>query len=246
MGQPAWWGERRAGEVASVRLGAGDVAVTGYVAAGRRDGPLLVALAGIHGDEYEGPVALAELLAGLREDGLADLAGTLLVVPVANSPAFAAGTRTSPRDGANLARCFPGRQDGAPSERLAHLLTTEAIAPADALFDLHSGGVAYEMALLAGYCAVGGAAGDRSRALAEAFGAPVLWEHPEIAPGRTLSAALDRGIPCLYTEAGGGGGAPEATVRCYVEGVRRVMAALGLLPGGAPAPRHRQRWLGAG
>ena len=219
--RPSWWEGRIPGKIAQLALpdpgGEWDLAL--YVATGTRPGPTLAVLAGVHGDEYEGPVAIADLLAALDP---AALTGTLIAVPVANPPAFAAGTRTSPLDGLNLARTFPGRRDGSASERLACALTEEVIAIADALIDLHSGGVAYTMATLVGYCDLGDEVGRRSRALATAFGAPILWEHAEIAPGRTLSAALDLGIPCVYTEAAGGGAAPPAVVRCYTEGARRV------------------------
>ena len=42
-------------------------------------------LAGVHGDEYEGPVAIADLLAGLDP---ATLAGTLIALPVATDGAI--------------------------------------------------------------------------------------------------------------------------------------------------------------
>lgn len=243
--RPTWWEARRAGQIVQLALtdAGGEWGLTLYVASGTRPGPTLAVLAGIHGDEYEGPVAISDLLAALDPT---DLAGTLIALPIANPPAFGAGTRTSPLDGLNLARCFPGRRDGSASERLARTLTEEVIAVADAMIDLHSGGVAYAMATLAGYCDMGDEVGRRSRALAIAFGAPILWEHPEIAPGRTLSAALERGIPCVYTEAAGGGAAPAAVVRCYTEGVRRVMTLLGMLPGDTPQPRHEQTWRGSG
>lgn len=214
-----------------------------FVAAGPQDGPVLAVLAGVHGDEYEGPVAIADLLAALDP---ATLTGTLIALPVANPPAFAAGTRSSPLDGLNLARCFDGDPGGSASQRLAWAIATEVIGVADALIDLHSGGVAYAMATLVGYCDTGDAAGRKSRDLALAFGAPVLWEHPEVSPGRTLSAALDRGIPCVYTEAAGGGAAPADVVQCYVEGVRRALIALGMAPGERVRPRFRHFWRGAG
>lgn len=239
----SWWDQRRPGEVTPIHLTEPEGTLDLFVAAGARPGPTLAVLGGVHGDEYEGPLAIADLLSTLEPR---DLAGTLIAAPVANPPAFAAGSRASPLDGLNLARCFPGRADGTASERLAWTLTEQVLGAADALIDLHSGGIAYEMALLAGYCDRGDAIGRRSRDLAIAFGAPVLWAHPEIAPGRTLSAALDRGIPCLYTEAAGGGAAPAPVVRCYVEGVRRVLTALGMLDGEPPAPRHREVWRGSG
>lgn len=240
---PAWWNERRLGHTIRIALSDPEFIVEIFAATGTQPGPTLAVLAGVHGDEYEGPVAIGELLAALDHRALA---GTLLAVPVVNPPAFAAGTRASSLDGLNLARCFPGDPAGSASQRLAALLDREVIAAADALIDLHSGGVAFAMALLAGYCDLGDVVSARSGELARAFGAPVLWIHPEGAPGRTLSAAQARGIPSLYTEAAGGGGAPEPVVRCYREGVLRVMQQLGMLPGGSVAPRHRQTWRGAG
>jgi predicted deacylase len=241
--RPPWWGQRRPGALVRVDLGAGAYAVTLFVVTGVRPGPTLAVLGAVHGDEYEGPVTLANLLATLDPT---TLAGTLIALPVANPPAYAAGTRTSPLDGLNLARTFPGRKDGTASERLAFLLAAEVIGIADVLIDLHSGGDASAMALLVGYPDLGDAASERSRALAIAFGAPVLWAHPEIAPGRTLSLAFDRGIPCLYTEAGGGGVAPAGVVRCCLEGLQRVLITMGMLEGPPVPPRHEQVWRGSG
>jgi predicted deacylase len=213
-----------------------------YIAAGIKDGPTLVVLGCIHGDEYEGPMAIAQVLEDFPVD---QLKGTLVVLPVSNPPAFRAGTRTSPLDGKNLARCFPGDPEGSPSEQLARYIASELIAPADALIDLHSAGSTYEMALLAGYVDLGDEQGSKSRELAVAFGAPVLWHHPEVAPGRTISVAVELGVPCVYTESLGGGGAPEEAVTCYAEGVFRTIVSLGMLPG-RNTPRHREVWRGAG
>jgi predicted deacylase len=242
--RPSWWDARRAGQVVPVHLADGDARATAYIATGNGDGPVLAVLGAVHGDEYEGPVAIAELLGTLAASAIT---GTLIAVPVVNAPAYEAGRRTSPTDNKDLARCFPGDPHGTPSERLAHLIATECIAPAAALVDLHSGGVAIDGALLVGYSATEDAAGARSRALAYAFGAPVVWEHPPpMPPGRTGSFALDRDIPFIYTEATGGGQADRATVACFIDGVRRVMVAMGMLPGEPPAPRHRETWRGGG
>jgi hypothetical protein len=45
----------------------------------------------------------------------------------------------SPVDGQNLNRVYPGRADGTVSERIAHVITTEIIARADYLVDMHAG-----------------------------------------------------------------------------------------------------------
>ncbi len=205
---------------------------------GSSDGPCLVVLAGVHGDEYEGVEAIARLCTELDP---AALRGTLLMVPICNPPAYAAAQRNSAVDGLNLARVFPGNPDGTLTERIAHVLTTQVIRHADLVVDLHSGGVAYDLPTLVGYLHDEGEMGRRSLAAARAFGAPVLWGHPlPIPAGRSISAAQELGIPWLYTEASGGGYARPADVACYARGVVNLLRHLGMLDGApdAPAPAH--------
>jgi predicted deacylase len=212
---------------------------------GRRPGPRIAILGGVHGDEYEGIVAAGALWHDIDP---ATLAGLLTIVPVSNPPAYAAGTRTSPLDGANLARVFPGGLAGTATERIAHVLAESIIRPAEFLFDLHSAGQHYAMPLLAGAYDGDDALGRRCTAAALAFGAPVYWAHPELAPGRTLSVAADAGIPNLYVECGGGGRVRPNDLAAYLAGVRRVLALLGALPDASidPAlpPRVRLRSTG--
>src|SRR5579859_6935106 len=59
-------------------------------------GPTVLLMGGNHGDEYEGQVALAKIIRTLDP---ARLTGRLIVLPMANAPAAAAGVRISPHDG---------------------------------------------------------------------------------------------------------------------------------------------------
>lgn len=205
------------------------------------DGATLSVVGGVHGDEFEGVFACLQLA-----DELADvpIRGRLRLVPVAHEAAHTASLRSSPRDGLNLARTFPGDAAGTPTERLADALLQHVIAGSDAFVDLHSAGTAYAMPLLVGWCDHGCSVCDASAAAAEAFAAPVLWRHQgKVPPGRTLSAAHDAGIPSIYAEASGGGTVTPSQVRMYVAGVRRVMVSLGMLepdqatPAGEPPLR---------
>src|SRR5215469_6912348 len=63
------------------------------VVVGRAEGPYLTLVAGVHGDESEGVLALMELW---NELDPAAFTGRVVIVPVANPPAFAAHRRTSP------------------------------------------------------------------------------------------------------------------------------------------------------
>ncbi|MGC0144907.1 succinylglutamate desuccinylase/aspartoacylase family protein [Pseudactinotalea sp. Z1732] len=190
----------------------------------------MTVLGGVHGDEFEGVLAARRIATLLDTDALS---GTVRAVAPAHPAAWRETRRESPSDGLNLARVFPGRADGSATERLAHHLTTEAIIGADVLIDLHSGGLGFDMPLLAGYHAGEGELCERSGQLAAAFGAPFLWQHPTAAGGRSLSAAAAHGVASFYVEGRGGGQVRRDELDCYVDGVLRVLAHLGMIEGDA-------------
>lgn len=194
------------------------------VVRGVRDGKALVVTAGVHGDEYEGVRTIFDVVGELDPGAMT---GDLLCVPVANPPAFWAGKRSSPVDGNNLARVFPGAADGTISEQIAFCLGREVIAKADLYLDLHSAGVKIEMPTLIGY----DSEDPRGRQAALAFGAPILWGSPYDAPGRTVSLAKDLNIPALYAEARGAGRIDAGDLAVYRRGVVNLLRYLGILAG---------------
>lgn len=226
---PDWFsrGEKR---VLELDLGAvaANVTLPVLLVRGARPGKRLVATAAVHGDEYEGVRAIFDVYHALDP---AQISGDFLAVPVANPPAFWNGTRTSPLDGANLARVFPGSLDAGPSAAIAYHLAHSIIAHADFYIDLHSAGIRWLMPTMVGY----DPNDPRSRDAALSFGARVIWGHPEIAPGRTISFAASRGIPWLYTEARGAGRIDPADLAVFVEGLWNLMRYLLIAPG----PVHR-------
>jgi len=86
---------------------------------GRGAGPRVLLMAGNHGDELEGQVALGRLI---RELQPGEVRGHVIILPSANFPAAMAGSRTSPIDGGNLNRSFPGDPGGGPTEQIAYYL----------------------------------------------------------------------------------------------------------------------------
>src|SRR6267142_1753871 len=104
---------------------------------GTAAGPVLALIAGNHGYEYPPILALQRLRAEIDAERLA---GTVVMVHVANVPSFLGRTvYFSPVDGKNLNRVYPGRRDGTVSERIAYAITTEVIEKADYVLDLHCG-----------------------------------------------------------------------------------------------------------
>ena len=68
-------------------------------------------MAGNHGDEYEGEIALGRLIRRLDP---ARVRGEITILPMANVPAVMAARRRSPLDNGNLNRAFPGSPGGTP------------------------------------------------------------------------------------------------------------------------------------
>jgi predicted deacylase len=199
-------------------------------------GPTVLLLAGVHGDEYEGQAILAELIRTLDP---ADIRGRVLVLPMANFPAAQAGLRTSPLDGGNLNRLFPGDPRGGPTAILAHYIETALIAEADLVLDLHSGGTSMRCAPCA-MTAGDGASPDRDlrdRVLA-ALGLPVALLHPSDAEaGYTSSAAARAGKVQFTLELGGGGWIDPEIRQGAADGLMRALAAAGVYAGAASATR---------
>jgi predicted deacylase len=206
------------------------------VARGARPGKTLLVCGAVHGDEYEGAVAIQDVY---DEIDVEALRGTFVGIPVTNGPAFAAATREGPWDHLNLARVFPGSPDGSPTLRLAHAFQQHLVRQCDLLLDVHSGGNAYAIKHLAGYQLRQGDIGRIQRAAAIAFGADLVWGTAGL-PGRTLSAAGELGLPAIYVEMPGEGRCRPDDVARVRAGMRNVMAFLGMIDGAYPTapPRY--------
>ena len=100
------------------------------------DGPTMLVLGGNHGDEYEGQIAASALS---RELEISQVQGRIIIIPCLSQDASRAGNRLWP-NGANFNRSFPGKEDGALHEKLAHYISTELFPICDGVLDMHSGG----------------------------------------------------------------------------------------------------------
>ncbi len=209
---------------------------------GRKDGPLLTIIAGIHGCEYVSIHAAMRLAAEIDPS---ELRGCVLIVPVINLPAFQERTPfVTPLDGKNPNRFFPGDSACTFTDVLDDFVFTTCIAPSDAFIDLHGGDLVEALepfAILAADAAPEVVA--QSRALAEAFGLPyTVCQRGAPAgqrAGMTYAAAAAIGIPGLIAEAGGIGQLTMPDVDLLVNGTRRALRAAGNLGGVAVTPGTR-------
>ena len=125
------------GELAIAPAGDEGTTIPISILHGAKPGPVLALIAGVHGQEYTPILALQRLRTAIDP---ATLAGTIVMVHVANVPSYAARTiYYSPVDRQNLNRMFPGRADGTVSQRIADRITREVIARATHGVDIHAG-----------------------------------------------------------------------------------------------------------
>ena len=213
---------------------------------GAAPGPVLALIAGTHGYEYPPITALQNLRTTLDPDALR---GTVLMVHVANVPAFLGRTvYVSPVDGKNLNRVYPGNLAGTLSDRIAAIITAEIIERSDYLIDLHAGDGNEALRPYVYMPETGDAEFDRAaRGLAQAFGLDtiVIDRAPVTAPDAAVltdMTAISRGIPAITTETGLLGGNEPQLVALAERGVRNVLRHLEMLDG-AVEPNDAVVWL---
>ena len=203
-------------------------------------GPTAILQGGNHGDEYEGPITLGELI---RELDPGRVSGRLIILPAINPPAVLAGRRTSPVDGLNLNRSFPGDPRGTITQQIAAYVTDVIFPLGDAYIDLHSGGSSLDILP----SAIIEPAPDprhhkRNMEAALAFDAPLTVIIDNLGEPRTSTAAsVGAGLTTLGTEMAGAGTVSIDALAICRRGVRNVLAHLGILaPAGKP-PLARAR-----
>ena len=212
------------------------------------DGPTMVISAGVHGDEYEGQIAVANLTRTLEAK---DIRGRLILLPMVNLPAAEAGLRVSPIDDGNLNRLYPGDPKGTPSEMIAHFHEEVILPLADYAVDLHSGGSSM---LYPATCLRGPAHSPEEEAglalLSEAFDLPYAWVFTggggTGSTARTAMGAANRkGVINVMAELGGAGRVAPEILRRTERGLHRILHAVGMLPGYVPDAAQGTRALNA-
>lgn len=193
-------------------------------------GPTALLTGANHGDEYEGPIALQHLAANVSLD---DVTGRIIIVPAFNYPAFRAGTRTSPIDGINLNRVFPGKPDGTVTEKIADYFQNTLVPMADVVLDFHSGGKTLDFIPFAAIHRLDNAEQQaRCKAAMRAFNAPYSMVMLEIDNTGLFDTAVEaQGKVFVSTELGGGGTATANSVEIARKGVRNLLVHSGILSG---------------
>lgn len=208
-------------------------------------GPTVLLTGGVHGDEYEGPIAISRLS---RELDPERVQGRVIMMPAVNIPAVMADTRLSPIDQRDINRCFPGDPRGTFSQMLAHFLDSVILPIADLSLDMHTAGHSADSALSTNmHHLPDPATRKKTMAAAAAFGAPFNVVFGGVDEGSTFTSCVERrGIVSLGTELGGWGRVHIEGVRIGRRGVDNILKHMGVIEGepvtsqrdGSPKTRH--------
>ena len=101
------------------------------------DGPTVVLMAGMHGDEINGVEIIRRII---RKKYNKPIVGTIICIPIFNIFGFLNLKRELP-DGRDLNRSFPGSLTGSLASQFAYQFITEIAPVTDVLIDYHTGAV---------------------------------------------------------------------------------------------------------
>ena len=199
---------------------------------GARPGAVLALVAGTHGYEYTSIVAFPRILARLDPKRMT---GAVILVHMANPPAFFERRIYYNADGKNLNRVYPGKAGGTQTERIAYAIAREVIDKATHLIDMHCGDGNESLRPYSYWTtSPSSAVDDAAREMNLAFGLDhivVDRERPRdpAQSSYTANTATLRGKPAITVESGGMGMTDEESVGAQAAGALSVIAHLKIM-----------------
>ena len=188
----------------------------------------ILCFGGTHGNEYEGQVALKRLCHDLDPE---HLSGRVILMPQLSESACVANQRTSPLDGVNMNRAFPGNPRGTLSARIANFVKTQVFPHGRVVLDIHSGGMEGAFPYCTSFHPIADPAqraeiATVSRLFDTGF---ALIYASTMASGLLTDEAEAEGKIAIGSELGAGASTDRYGVRHAYEGVKNVLRHYGLL-----------------
>lgn len=188
----------------------------------KEEGPVLLFMAGIHGDEVNGVAIVRDII-------LTKLSkpkrGTVICIPVFNVFGYLNLTRDFP-DGRDLNRVFPGSEKGSLASQFAHRFIKEIAPKVDYIVDFHTGGRERD-----NYPNIRCVMSDEKiLELARVFNAPYIVNSKYI-PKSLRDTCHKMGKPILLYEGGRSNNLDDEVIETGIRGAINVMKHLGMIPG---------------
>lgn len=224
-------GQHEVVKISVGRLPSGNVIrIQAHVYRSQLDGPVVLVLAGVHGDEINGVEIVRRAISQGQFENLRR--GTVIAIPVLNVYGFINFSREVP-DGKDINRSFPGNMKGSLASRVARTLTKKILPLTDIVVDLHTGGQSHY-----NYPQIRYTRGDLlSEKLARAFAPPYLVVKPTI-PKSLRKAALEQGKPTLVFEGGESLRYDGFAIEKGLAGIRRLLHSQEMVEEPPPPPEQ--------
>jgi predicted deacylase len=204
-------------------------------------GPVVLLLAGIHGDETNGVGIIREII---DQNINKPIKGTIICIPVFNIFGYLIQTREFP-DGRDLNRMFPGSQNGSLASQFAYQFTKEIAPFVDYVIDFHTGGGERDN-IAQIRC---NKDDEKALELAKVFNPPMIVFSNNIT--KSLRDTLHKmGKTILLFEGGKSKELNPTIINEGVNGTKNVLISLGLIEGeitvrASPIFIEKAKWLRA-
>lgn len=242
LGKEIQKGERAFLEIEIAKLhNRNSIKIPVIVERAKLDGPTLLLMGGIHGDETNGVAIVRDII---RKKYNKPLKGTVICIPVFNVFGYLSQTRVFP-DGRDLNRMFPGSENGSLASQFAHRFTKDIAPLVDYVIDFHTGGA--ERSNFPNVRCV--LEEQKVFELAKVFGAPFIVHSNYIA--KSVRDTIHRmGKTILLFEGGKSKNLNESVIKIGVAGALNLMKHLGMHageinPGRRPVIIEKSKWLRA-
>ncbi len=192
-----------------------------HVFSSAKEGPVLLVCAGLHGDEVNGIEIVRRSLVKQFYDNL--LCGSVVVMPLINIYGFINFSREVP-DGKDVNRSFPGSKKGSLAAQVAYVLSKTIFPQIDYAIDFHTGGRSRYNYPQIRYTIDD----ERSKALAVAFGAPVMLGNHVIEKS-FRQEAIKQGKSTIVFEGGESLRYDGFSIEVALQGIKNVMHHLNMI-----------------
>lgn len=200
-----------------------------FVERAEKDGPTILLMAGMHGDEINGMEIIRRVI---RKGWNKPNSGTIICMPVFNIFGYLNVRRELP-DGRDLNRSFPGTKNGSLASQFAYQFMKEIAPNVDLVIDFHTGS-AQRSNMAQIRCLLNDAV---SMELAYVFNPPFIVHTSHIS--KSVREAMNkRGKKILLFEGGKTNSIDEKIVEEGLAGIQRVLNHLGMKAFKTEVPEH--------
>lgn len=190
----------------------------------------ILCFGGTHGNEYEGQISVKRLCRDLDPE---NISGRVVLIPQLSESACIANTRTSPLDGVNMNRAFPGNARGTISYRISNFVKSHIFPLGRVVIDVHSGGKEGAFPICTSFHPIPNITQRAEMAsVSRLFDTPFVFIYAgTMASGLLTDEAEAEGKVTIGGEFGGGETTSRFGVRHAYEGILNVLRHYGQLEG---------------